>query len=72
VITTEPDMHLYTGNWLTGDYPGKQGHFYPMRSAVCFETQHFPDSPNQPDFPTVILRQGEVFNSQTVYQFSTQ
>jgi len=72
VFTTEPDVHLYTGNWLSGNYPGKKGLCYPMRSAVCFEAQHFPDSPNQPDFPSAVLRPGEVFNNQTVYKFSKQ
>ena len=72
VFTTEPGVQMYTGNWLSGDYPGKNGLCYPQRSAVCFETQHFPDSPNKPDYPTTTLRPGEVFNSQTVYKFSIQ
>jgi len=70
IFTTEPGLQVYTGNWLTGNYPGKHGHYYPQRSAICFETQHYPDSPNKPDYPTTVLRPGEVFNSQTVYKFS--
>lgn len=70
VYTTEPGVQLYTGNWLSGNYPGKNGLCYPKRSAICFETQHFPDSPNKPDYPTVVLRPGEEFTSQTVYKFS--
>jgi len=69
VYTTEPGLQIYTGNWLSGDYPGKFGQRYPKHSAVCFETQHFPDSPNQPDYPTTVLRPGEIFTSQTVYKF---
>ena len=72
VFTTEPGVQMYTGNWLSGDYPGKYGHRYPQRSAVCFETQHYPDSPNKPDYPTTVLRPGEEFTSQTVYKFSKQ
>ena len=70
VFTTQPGVQLYTGNWLSGNYPGKFGHCYPRRSAVCFETQHYPDSPNKPDYPSCVLRPGEIFNNQTVYKFS--
>jgi aldose 1-epimerase len=72
IYTSEPGVQLYTANWLTGNYAGKSGHCYPRRSAVCFETQHYPDSPNKPDFPTTVLRPGEKFKSQTVYEFSTE
>ena len=72
VFTTEPGVQLYTGNWLTGEYVGKNGHHYPMRSAFCLETQHFPDSINKPQFPTVILRPGETFKSQTIFKFNHQ
>ncbi|MDR2233781.1 MAG: galactose mutarotase [Tannerella sp.] len=72
IFTTEPGLQLYTGNWLTGDYPGKLGHRYPRRSALCFETQHFPDSPNKPEYPTTVLRPGEQFISTTEYKFSTK
>ncbi len=68
--TTEPGVQLYTGNWLSDDYVAKNGQRYPMRSAFCLETQHFPDSANKPDYPSVVLRPDEVFTSQTVYKFT--
>jgi aldose 1-epimerase len=67
--TTEPGVQLYTGNYLDGSFVGKNGHRYPQRSAFCLETQHYPDSIHQPDYPSVVLRPGEVFESKTVYQF---
>jgi len=73
VYTTEPGMQLYTGNFLTGQSPndvGKGGKSYPVRSAVCLETQHFPDSPNKPSFPTTTLKPGQWFTSVTIYKFS--
>ena len=70
-FTTEPGVQLYTGNWMTGNLEGKNGQRYPMRAALCLETQHFPDSPNKPEYPSTLLRPGEVFESQTVYKFST-
>lgn len=70
IYTTEPGLQLYTGNWMTGNFAGKQGKHYPYRSAVCFETQHYPDSINKPDYPTTILRPGEEFESRTTYKFS--
>ncbi|MDR1675573.1 MAG: galactose mutarotase [Tannerella sp.] len=72
VSTTEPGVQLYTGNWMTGNLTGKNGRRYPRQSALCFETQHFPDSPNKPDYPGVELRPGELFGSQTVYKFSIE
>ncbi|MDR1645841.1 MAG: galactose mutarotase [Tannerellaceae bacterium] len=72
VFTTEPGVQLYTGNWMTGNFIGKNGQRYPQRSALCLETQHFPDSPNQPDYPGVVLRPGEVFRSRTLFRFSTE
>jgi len=71
VLTTEPGVQLYTGNWMTGEFVGKNGQRYPMRSAFCLETQHFPDSINKPQYPSVVLRPGETFKSQTVYKFYT-
>ncbi len=70
IYTTEPGVQVYTGNWMTGNFAAKQGRHYPRRSAVCFETQHYPDSIHQPDYPSVILRPDEVFNSRTTYKFS--
>jgi aldose 1-epimerase len=72
VYTTEPGVQLYTGNWMTGNFTGKNGQRYPQRSALCLETQHFPDSPNKPEYPCVVLRPGEVFQSRTVFGFSTE
>jgi aldose 1-epimerase len=69
VITTEPGVQLYTGNNLDGSAVGKRLHVYGRRSALCLETQHFPDSPNHPNFPTAIVRPGETFRSKTVFAF---
>jgi aldose 1-epimerase len=70
MYTTEPGLQLYTGNWMTGRFTAKNGHCYPERSAVCFETQHFPDSINKPSYPSVVLHPGEEFNSRTTYKFT--
>lgn len=70
VFTTEPGIQLYTGNFLDGSMVGKSEKRYPFRSAFCLETQHFPDSPNHPLFPTTTLKAGEKFRSATVYRFS--
>ncbi len=69
VLTTEPGMQLYTGNWMTGNMRGKGESRYPARSAVCFETQHYPDSPNKPEYPTTVLRPGKTYRSKTSYRF---
>jgi aldose 1-epimerase len=69
VATTEPGVQLYTGNFLDGSFAGKGGHVYQRRNALCLETQHFPDSPNHPSFPSTILRPGETFRSRTIYTF---
>jgi aldose 1-epimerase len=71
VHTTEPGVQLYTGNFLDGSFTAKSGHVYGRRSGFCLETQHFPDSPNQPAFPSTTLRPGEEFRSRTVYTFTT-
>ncbi len=70
VWTTEPGIQFYTGNFLAGN-PGKGNKPYPYRSAFCLETQHFPDSPNKPQFPSVVLKPGEVYKTTTVYKFLT-
>jgi aldose 1-epimerase len=72
VLTTEPGMQLYTGNFLDGTIQGKGGHVYPRRSAFCLETQHFPDSPSKPEFPSTALKPGRSYRSTTVLKFSTQ
>ena len=71
VRTTEPGVQLYTGNHLDGALIGKAGKPYGERSGFCLETQHYPDSPNKPSFPTTTLRPGEEYKSKTVYAFST-
>lgn len=70
--TTEPAVQLYTGNFLDGSVKGKQGHGYQRRSAFCLETQHYPDSPNQPSFPSTALYPGETYRSTTEYRFGVQ
>lgn len=72
VLTTEPGMQFYSGNFLSGAEVGKGGAVYHHRTGFCLETQHFPDSPNQPSFPPAILRPGEVFESTTIYRFSAR
>ncbi len=66
--TTEPGVQCYTDNWATG-YPGQHGSTFPRRSAICFEAQHFPDSPNRPYFPSVVLNPGEIYKQTTIYKF---
>ena len=66
--TTEPGMQLYTANYACG-YKGVGGATFPRRSAVCLETQHFPDSPNRPYFPSVVLNPGEQYKQKTIYRF---
>jgi aldose 1-epimerase len=72
VRTTEPGMQLYTGNFMDGSFTGKGGRAYPHRSGFCLETQHFPDSPNQPTFPSVVLRKGQDYKSETVFTFGVR
>ena len=72
VRTTEPGVQFYTGNFLDGSITGKGGHVYKRRYGFCLETQHFPDSPNKPNFPSSILRPGKAYESRTVYRFSVQ
>ena len=70
--TTQPGVQLYTGNWMTGNFVGKNGQRYPARAALCLETQHYPDSPNKPEYPSTVLRPGETFQSKTIYKFSVE
>jgi aldose 1-epimerase len=72
VYTTEPGVQLYTGNFLDGTITGKGGHVYKQRFGFCLETQHFPDSPNNPDFPTTVLRPGQTYHSRTIYKMSAE
>ncbi len=71
VFTTEPGIQFYSGNFLDGSITGKGGQVYKHRYGFCLETQHFPDSPNQPNFPSAILRPGEEYHTTTIYAFST-
>lgn len=71
VLTTQPGVQFYTGNFLDGSIRGKGGRPYNQRYGFCLETQHFPDSPNKPSFPTVVLRPGDRYRTTTVFRFST-
>lgn len=70
--TTEPAMQFYTGNFLDGTIHGKGGLDYPLHAAFCLEAQHYPDSPNHPDFPSTILKPGQTYRQETVYRFSAK
>ena len=72
VFTTEPGVQFYSGNFLDGSLPGKEGAVYGRRTGFCLETQHFPDSPNQSDYPSTELRPGEKYQTTTVYKFSVR
>ncbi len=72
VLTDQPGLQFYTGNFLDGTIHGKGGKVYGHRSAFCMETQHFPDSPNKPSFPTTELKPGQTYHTVTMYRFSTR
>jgi aldose 1-epimerase len=72
VQTTEPGVQFYTGNFLDGTVKGKGGAVYNRRNGLCLETQHYPDSPNQPAFPSTIVRPGQTYQSQTVWRFGSR
>jgi aldose 1-epimerase len=72
VYTTEPGMQFYAGNFLDGSNIGKGGKAYEFRNGFCLETQHFPDSPNMPDFPSTVLKPGEEYKTTTIYKFSAK
>lgn len=72
VYTTEPGIQFYTGNFLDGTLTGKGGKKHILHAGLCLETQHFPDSPNQPKFPTTVLKPGETYKQTTWYKFSTK
>ena len=71
VLTTEPGLQFYSGNFLDGSVVGRGGRAYAHRSGFCLETQHFPDSPNQPAFPSTVLRPGQTYRTTTIYRFTT-
>src|SRR5262245_26881592 len=72
VFTTQPGVQFYTGNFLDGSFVGKGGWAYHKHEGFCLETQHFPDSPNHPDFPSVVLRPGEVYQQTSIFRFSAR
>jgi len=72
VLTTEPGIQFYTGNFLNGSLTGKEGRKYVKHAGLCLETQHFPDSPNQKDFPTTVLEPGGAYKQTTLYRFSVK
>jgi aldose 1-epimerase len=72
VLTTEPGVQLYTGNFLNGSIKGKGGRVYQRRTAFCLEAQHFPDSPHHPNFPTTVLRPGEVYRNTIIFRLSPE
>ena len=72
ILTTEPGIQFYCGNFLDGRLRGKSGKPYVHRGGFCLETQHYPDSPNQPNFPSTILKPGEEYKTTTILKFSTK
>jgi aldose 1-epimerase len=72
VFTTEPGMQFYSGNFLDGSIVGEKGLVYQKHHGLCLETQHFPDSPNHPEFPSTILRPGETYKQLTIYKFGVR
>ena len=72
VWTTEPGMQFYSGNFLDGTITGKGGWTYAFRNGFCMEPQHFPDSPNQPSFPSTVLKPGETYKNTIIYKFSVR
>ncbi|MCL6267885.1 aldose epimerase family protein [Flagellimonas myxillae] len=72
VYTNEPGMQFYSGNFMDGSVSGKNGQAYIYRGAICLETQHYPDSPNQPNFPSPVLEPGETYSSICVYKFDVE
>jgi len=72
VWTTEPGIQFYAGNFLDGTLYGTSGRAYRQSDGLCLETQHFPDSPNKPDFPSTVLRPGETYQTTTIFKFATE
>jgi aldose 1-epimerase len=71
VHTDQPSVQFYSGNFLDGSAAGRGGRAYRQGDGLCLETQHLPDSPNQPDFPSTVLRPGERYETRTVFRFGT-
>jgi aldose 1-epimerase len=72
VLSTEPGLQFYSGNFLDGTITGKGDHVYPHRGALVMEPQHYPDYPNHPDFPSTELKPGETYHNTNIYRFSTE
>lgn len=72
VYTDEPGIQVYSGNFLDGSVKGKKGIVYNQRASVCLETQHYPDSPNKPQWPSVVLEPGQTYNSECIFKFSVE
>ena len=72
VYTDEPGIQVYTGNFLDGTVTGKKGITYQKRAAICLETQHYPDTPNKPEWPSAVLRPGETYHSHCIFAFSSR
>jgi aldose 1-epimerase len=72
IITDQPGLQLYTGNFLTGKQIGHGGKPFNYRSGLCLESGHYPDSPNHPEFPTTVLNPGETLKTTTIYRFSVK
>ena len=72
VYTNEPGIQVYTGNFLDGTVTGKKGFVYNQRASVCLETQHYPDSPNKADWPSVVLEPGQTYNSECIFKFGIE
>ena len=72
VYTDEPGIQVYSGNFLDGTNTGKKGVVYQQRHGICLETQHYPDTPNKPDWPSAVLRPGETYHSHTIFAFSVK
>jgi aldose 1-epimerase len=72
VYTNEPGIQVYTGNFLDGTIKGKKGIVYKQRTGICLETQHYPDSPNKPQWPSTYLEPGQVYRSQCIYKFGVE
>jgi aldose 1-epimerase len=72
VLSTEPGLQFYSGNFLDGTLKGKGGWVYQFRNGFCMEPQHYPDSPNQPNFPSVVLKPGNIYRNTIIYRFSVK
>jgi len=72
VWTTQPGVQIFTANFQSGAFSGPNGYSYPKHLGLCHETQHFPDSPNHPDFPSTVLKPGETYREVTVHKFGVE